>query len=168
MPFGARDAVVSRHSGSVDVEIVAGRWPDDLERLLVDLPEWFGIEASVADYVESAQTFPSLAAVRNGEVVGVCVVRHHNTFAAEIEVLAVRRDLHRQAIGRRLLGQLERDLRDSGVLLLQVKTRGPSAPSSEYERTRTFYEAVGFIPLEERSDIWDAENPCLIMVKPLG
>ncbi len=152
----------------MDVEVIAGQWPDDLERLLGDLPEWFGIEASVADYVESARTLPSLAAIRNGEVVGVCVVRHHNPFAAEIEVLAVRRDLHRQAIGRGMLAQLERDLRDRGVLLLQVKTRGPSAPSPAYERTRAFYEAIGFIPLEERSDIWDAENPCLIMVKPLG
>jgi len=152
----------------VDVEIIAGRWPEDLERLLADLPEWFGIDASVADYVESARTLPSLAAVHNGEVVGLCVVRHHNPFASEIEVLAVRRDLHRKAIGRRLLDRVERDLREHGALLLQVKTRGPSAPSSEYERTRAFYEAVGFIPLEERGDIWGAEDPCLIMVKPLG
>jgi hypothetical protein len=30
-----------------------------------------------------------------------------------------------------------------------------------------FYEAVGFKPLEETSQIWDEHNPCLIMVKKL-
>lgn len=152
----------------MDVEFIAGRWADELERLLGDLPEWFGIEASVASYVEAARTLPSLAAVHDDAVVGVGVVRHHNPHSAEIEVMAVRRDLHRQGIGRQLIDRLEGDLREQGALLLQVKTRGPSAPSSEYGRTRAFYEAVGFIPLEERSDIWDAENPCLIMVKPLS
>jgi len=150
------------------VELIAGRWADDVKRLLGDLSEWFGIEASVASYVEAARTLPGLAAVLDDEVVGVGVVRQHNPHSAEIEVLAVRRDLHRQGIGSELIARLEADLRAQGTLLLQVKTRGPSAPSSEYERTRAFYEAIGFIPLEERSDIWDAENPCLIMVKPLS
>ena len=35
-------------------------------------------------------------------------------------------------------------------------------------RTRAFYESVGFMPLEERNDIWGAGNPCLISVKPLS
>lgn len=30
-----------------------------------------------------------------------------------------------------------------------------------------FYESVGFLPLEERSDIWGPDNPCLISVKVL-
>lgn len=37
----------------------------------------------------------------------------------------------------------------------------------EYARTRAFYEGVGFLPLEERLDLW-AGNPCLFMVKALG
>jgi ribosomal protein S18 acetylase RimI-like enzyme len=165
---GSAAGVGTGHSGPVDVEVrFGGQWPDDVERLLRGLPEWFGIESSIADYVHSARTMPSVVANSGDEIVGVCLVRHHNPAAAEIEVLAVRRDLHRQGIGRRLVDALERDLRDRGVKLLQVKTRGPSAPSEEYDRTRAFYEALGFIPLEERSDIWDAENPCLILVKPL-
>ena len=46
--------------------------------------------------------------------------------------------------------------------VLQVKTFGPSGASEEYERTRAFYESVGFWPLEERTDIRGPENPCLI------
>jgi hypothetical protein len=48
-----------------------------------------------------------------------------------------------------------------------VKTLGPSRPSELCERTRGFYESRGFVPLEELSGIWDAENPCLIFVKRL-
>ena len=95
-------------------------------------------------------------------------MRRHADVAAEIELLAVRRDLHRGRIGRRLLERVESDLAADGVRLLQVKTRGPSAESAEYARTRAFYYGYGFLPLEDRTDIWGPENPCLIMVKPIA
>jgi hypothetical protein len=66
-----------------------------------------------------------------------------------------------------LVEHLGGELRERGVKLLQVKTFGPSGDSVEYERTRAFYVSMGFIPLEERTDIWDENNPCLISVKPL-
>jgi GNAT superfamily N-acetyltransferase len=150
------------------VTIVSGKqWPDATARLLRDLPEWFGIEESVLNYIDAARTLPTTAARRNDEVVGVCLVRRHTPVAAEIELLAVQRAVHRHGIGRQLVHAVEDGLREVGVQLLQVKTLGPSAASEEYERTRAFYESIGFMPLEERSDIWDAENPCLISVKPL-
>ena len=52
--------------------------------------------------------------------------------------------------------------------LLQVKTLGPSHPDVHYARTRSFYEALGFIGLEETTTFWGEANPCLIMVKVLG
>jgi len=153
----------------VDVSLVAdGQYPDAVADLLRDLPEWFGIEQSVRDYVEAARTLPTIAAVCEGEVVGICLVRRHTTVTAEIELLAVRRDLHRSGVGRLIIERLEADVRPGGVKLLEVKTRGPSGVSPEYERTRAFYEALGFLALEERTDTWGRENPCLIMVKPLA
>ena len=101
-------------------------------------------------------------------MVGVCLVRRHTPVAAEIELLAVPPELHRHGIGRRLIERVVADLRRDGVELLQVKTFGPSGDSVEYERTRAFYAALGFLPLEERTDIWGPENPCLISVLPLG
>jgi GNAT superfamily N-acetyltransferase len=152
----------------VTLSIVSGQqWPADLERLLRELPEWFGIESSIQQYVEDSKTLPTTAALDNDRVIGVCVVRFHTPVAAEIEVLAVERSRHRSGIGRRLLEHVETELRERGIALLQVKTRGPSAPSDEYERTRAFYASLGYLPLEERTDIWGPENPCLICVKPL-
>ena len=50
---------------------------------------------------------------------------------------------------------------------MQVKTLGPSHPSERYARTRTFYEALDFIPLEETTSFWGVGNPCLILVRVL-
>jgi ribosomal protein S18 acetylase RimI-like enzyme len=142
--------------------------PDDVERLLRGLPEWFGIESSILQYIEAAKALPTTVVLDDDRVVAVCIIRHHGPVAAEIELLAVERALHRHGFGRRRLRHVEARLRESGIALLQVKTRGPSARSDEYARTRAFYRALGFLPLEERTDIWGPENPCLISVKVLG
>jgi ribosomal protein S18 acetylase RimI-like enzyme len=153
----------------MDVTIeVGGHWPEALGELVRGLPEWFGIEQSISDYVEAARTLPNTAAMFDGRPVGICVVRRHTPVAAEIEVLAVERGLHRQGVGRQLVEHIESDLRADGVRLLQVKTFGPSGISEEYERTRAFYASIGFMALEERTDIWGPDNPCLISVKPLS
>jgi GNAT superfamily N-acetyltransferase len=145
-----------------------GRWPADVERIVRALPDWFGLEEPIQGYVRDAHTLPNLVAVEDGTVVGVCLLRHHTPVAAEIELLAVPPDRHRQGIGRLLVERAVADLRADGVRLLQVKTFGPSGDSPEYERTRAFYAAIGFLPLEERTDIWGPEDPCLISVLPLA
>ena len=75
--------------------------------------------------------------------------------------------LHRQGIGRALLDRAEAWLRGEIVEYLQVKTLGPSRPNENYDRTRTFYLAMGFRPLEELKTLWEG-NPCLVMVKWIG
>jgi GNAT superfamily N-acetyltransferase len=152
-----------------DVDVVRGRdCAADVERLLARLPKWFGMEESNRAYVDAARTLPSYAALTDGEAVGVCLLRRHNPASVEIELIAVDPDRHRGGIGRAILHRVETDLRATGVRLLSVKTFGPSGVSPEYERTRAFYVATGFVPLEERTDIWGPDNPCLIMVKPLA
>lgn len=55
-----------------------------------------------------------------------------------------------------------------GVEYLQVKTLGPSNPDAGYAKTRQFYLGMGFVPLEELSQLWDPSQPCLIMIKALA
>jgi ribosomal protein S18 acetylase RimI-like enzyme len=139
---------------------------DDVERILATLPEWFGIESAVRDYVEYARSHEVQGAHVDGHVVGILVMRRHNQASTEVHLLAVEPDLHRRGIGSALLDAAERRLREDGTAILHVKTLGPSEPSDEYARTRAFYEARGFIPMEERTDLWPG-NPALLMVKPL-
>jgi GNAT superfamily N-acetyltransferase len=149
------------------MKIVTGRqFPDEVERLLDGLPAWFGRPESNAEYVDASRTLPTWAAVADdGPLVGVCVVRHHTPVSSEIELLAVDSHLHRQGVGRLLVESVERDLASLGVKVLQVKTFGPSGESAEYELTRRFYEAIGFLPMEENHQIWGDDTPCLILVK---
>jgi len=63
-------------------------------------------------------------------------------------------------------GIAEEELRAEGVRYLQVKTLGPSRPDDEYERTRRFYEALGFRYVLEPQVPPDA-NPLGIYLKTL-
>jgi len=80
--------------------------------------------------------------------------------------MAVRPQYHRQGIGRLLVSHIEQLLVERGTDYLEVKTLGPSGPDEFYGRTREFYLAMGFAPIEE-TNLWGAENPCLIMIKDL-
>jgi GNAT superfamily N-acetyltransferase len=132
------------------------------ESVLRSLPEWFGIEEATAAYVRDVVGLPTFAVGDDA----LLTLKTHFPRAAEIYLLAVRAGLHRQGLGQALIAAAEDHLRGHGVEFLQVKTLGPSDPDESYARTRAFYEAVGFAPLEELHDLWGA-NPALIMVKRL-
>ena len=65
-----------------------------------------------------------------------------------------------------LVAAIEDDLRADGARMLQVHTVGPSFESASYARTRAFYEAVGFVPLQEFEGI-DWAGPTLVLAKSL-
>lgn len=138
------------------------------ESVLGSIPEWFGIEEANDAYIRDLETLPSYVAIEGGCVVGFLSVKQHFSTSSEIHVLAVERSHHRQGIGRALMEVAEGDLRSSGCRMLQVKTLGPSDDDAAYKRTREFYLALGFTPLEETTSFWGPENPTLIMVKPIA
>jgi GNAT superfamily N-acetyltransferase len=80
--------------------------------------------------------------------------------------MGVRRARHRQGLGSTLLRAAEAYLKARAIEYLQVKTLGPSDPDAGYARTRSFYLARGFAPLEEIHGLWE-HNPCLLLVKRL-
>lgn len=140
---------------------------DAVAGLLAALPEWFGIESANAAYVDAARRLPTyLATDADFGVVGALLVDRHFPTSAEIHLLLVHPARHRRGIGRALLAAAEADLAADGVVLLEVKTLGPSHPDEGYALTRRFYAAVGFLPVEELSGVWPG-NPCLVMVKTL-
>jgi ribosomal protein S18 acetylase RimI-like enzyme len=136
------------------------------EAILRALPEWFGIEESLMGYVRDLTAMETWVADVDGTVAGFLVIRQHNRWSAEIQVMAVAPDAHAQGHGRQLVECAERALRARSVEFLQVKTLSPSRADTHYERTRGFYERMGFRALEE-TNVWGDENPCLVMVKHL-
>jgi GNAT superfamily N-acetyltransferase len=137
------------------------------EIILRELPDWFGIEEAVVDYIKAAAQLPTLVARVNETDAGFLVIKQHNTYAAEIYVMGVLPEYHHQGVGRALVQRAESYLRLMGVEYLQVKTLAATHPDPFYARTRAFYEALGFRPLEVLPTLWNAENPCVIMVKAL-
>lgn len=137
------------------------------EPILRLLPEWFGIEEAIVRYVIEIDSLPTLLAYKAGSVVGFLSLKKHNPVSAEVYVMAVRPDLHHQGIGRSLMRKAKEWAKDWDYEYLQVKTLGPSHPDEGYARTRAFYLAMGFRPLEEFTQIWNEQNPCLIMVQKL-
>jgi GNAT superfamily N-acetyltransferase len=133
--------------------------------ILKTLPAWFGIPASVEDYIATADRSPTVIASRGGQDVGLLTLLRHSRYAAEVYVMAVLPELHRHGIGRALLGHAEGILAADGVEFLQVKTLAASKPDDGYDKTRAFYLAYGFRPLEELRNLWDPENPALQMIK---
>jgi ribosomal protein S18 acetylase RimI-like enzyme len=142
----------------------AGSW---CRSLLEQLPTWFGVPASVEDYVATADRHPTLVASLGREIVGILTVVKHFPYTAEIFVMAVLPEHHRQGVGRALLRDAENVLANEGVEYLQVKTLSASKPDVGYEKTRAFYLACGFRALEEFPTLWGSDNPALVMVKAI-
>lgn len=133
--------------------------------ILRSLPDWFGIEESLADYVNKSRHMPLYAAFDGDRPVGFVAVKAHNAYTSEVCVMGVKQDYHHQGIGRMLIGCCERYCAEHGMEFLTVKTLDESRESVGYARTRAFYLAMGFRPLEVFPLLWDEANPCLFMVK---
>jgi len=136
-------------------------------RILADLPDWFGLEASNRAYVESLSRLPGAVAESDGRIVGFAAIELHNPVSAEIHVMAVERALHRRGVGKELVRWARQTSRTLGAHWLHVKTRGPSTPDPEYERTRAFYRAQGFEPLFESRKLFGPEDAALVLVSSL-
>jgi len=139
----------------------------ECEPILRALPDWFGIESALQNYVREIDGLPTWLARVEDEVAGFVTLKYHSAYAAEVYVMGVTSQYQRQGLGRALVREAEAALVGEGVEYLQVKTLSPSNPDPAYARTRAFYQAMGFRPLEEFKQLWDENNPCLMMIKYL-
>jgi GNAT superfamily N-acetyltransferase len=137
------------------------------EQVLRALPQWFGMEVGILNYMRKADSLPSFVGYLGHEAVGLALVVRHFEHSAELDLMAVLPEHHNRGVGRAMLVALERWLASLGVRFLQVKTLAESCVNADYEKTRRFYLAVGFEPLEELPTVWDTDNPCLILIKHL-
>lgn len=60
-----------------------------------------------------------------GHAAGFLTIREHYEYAAEIHIIGVRPEVHRQGVGRALLEVAEKYLRQRGIEYLQIKTLSP-------------------------------------------
>ena len=131
--------------------------------VLASLLDWFGLPDSTAEYVRVSRGLPFWTAEEDGGAVGFAVLKETAPKAAEVYVMGVRPERHRGGLGKRLFRALYRYAGERGYAFLQVKTV-QEGRYPEYDRTNAFYRAVGFTELECFPTLWDAWNPCQVLV----
>jgi GNAT superfamily N-acetyltransferase len=115
-----------------------------LEGLTARLPQWFAQPESNRHYAEQAEKLEAWIARVDGQAAGPLLLKRHSAASAEIHWLGVDPAHHRRGIGRTLVAALERRLRDEKTRFLFVTTLHPDVDYEPYQRTRAFYERMGF------------------------
>ena len=135
------------------------------DAILHSLPDWFEVEKSISDYIESSQKLPFFVTEKDNQIVGFIVIEDFNEWASEIHVMGVLPEYRGKGIGKKLVEHVWARNKKLGKKYLTVKTLDESAGDKFYSETRKFYTAMGFLPIMMSTKIWDEENPCLIMIK---
>src|SRR5688572_15715125 len=78
------------------------------EKILRSLPDWFGIEKAILDYIADAETMLTLVADTEAQKnVGFLTLKIHNEFSAEVHVMGILPDFHGRGLGKALLKEAE-------------------------------------------------------------
>lgn len=136
--------------------------------ILRALPQWFGNVAAREEYIQNCAQMTVLLACEGQQHIGFLTLRETSPVACEVHVMGILPQYHRRGVGAALMRQAIAHCKEQGYALLHVKTLDASADDPGYARTRAFYRAQGFLPMECLPTYWDADNPCLWMVLPLG
>ena len=136
-------------------------------KILRELPNWFGIESAIVEYVNNVQDMPFWAIAEKDSVIGFLAVKFHFDQSAEIYVMGVLSEYHQKGYGKMLVDESEKLLISQNYKYYQVKTLSDSHPHEGYAKTRKFYQSCGFVPIEEFKTLWGEANPALLMMKNL-
>lgn len=138
------------------------------EKILRGLPDWFGQEQPILDYIKDVSNQFFIAVVIKGGYVGFIALNEHNEYTSEIHVMGILEEFHHVGIGSNLVKLCCKKCLDNNKKYLTVKTLSAEANCEHYDRTRKFYYKMGFLPLQVFKTLWDEENPCLFMIKNIS
>lgn len=134
--------------------------------ILEALTDWFEVEESRERYIRDSSDQPFWAAVEDDEYTGFLCLKETGKETMELAVMGVRREYHRNGVGRRLFTAAKDYASAKGYSFIQVKTVR-SGVYEDYDITNEFYKSLGFKELEVLEDYWDEANPCQIYVMGL-
>lgn len=135
-------------------------------QILEALTDWFGIPESREAYIADSADCPFYAACDAGRPIGFLCLKETGKDTAELHVLGVLKEYHRQGVGRALFARARKAAAESGYSFLQVKTVQMGC-YPEYDSTNRFYLALGFKEFEVFPTLWDEANPCQVYVMSL-
>ena len=144
-----------------------GRKRELQQQLTALLPAWFGQEASNTKYAQQAEVLEGYVAELDGVRRGLLLLKKSSPRSAEIYWMGVDPSFHRSGIGRALVDAALAAARRSGVVYMFVATLHPNDPYEPYQRTRQFYQAMGFEYVLEEQFPTDPDNVVAYFLKHL-
>ncbi len=137
------------------------------EEILRSLKEWFGIEEAIQNYLKEIRLLVTYAIKVEDTYIGFASIKEHNAYTFEIHVMGILKKYHNLGYGKLLLQEIELWGKQQGKVYMSVKTLDETRESREYDSTRHFYLAYGFVPIETFPTLWGEDNPCLLLIKKL-
>ena len=134
--------------------------------ILEALPDWFGIPEAREEYIRESAGKLFFCAYDEETPIGFLYLKETGKDTAEIAVMGVRKERHRQGLGKKLFGSAKEAARKAGYSFLQVKTV-QMGHYADYDSTNLFYLSLGFREFEVFPTLWDPQNPCQIYVMAL-
>lgn len=135
--------------------------------ILEALPEWFGIETAKEEYIADAAGRIFFCAENVKDPIGFIYLKPTGKDTIELAVMGIKKQYHRNGIGRALFQSAKEAAQKEGFSFLQVKTV-KMGMYPEYDRTNLFYLSLGFREFEVFPMLWDENNPCQIYVMSLS
>ncbi|MBO4636904.1 MAG: GNAT family N-acetyltransferase [Clostridiales bacterium] len=134
--------------------------------VLEALPEWFEVVESREQYIRESEDKIFFAALDGDSPAGFLYLKQTGRDTVELAVMGVRKEYHRQGLGRQLFEQAKAAATEEGYSFMQVKTVKLGV-YEDYDRTNRFYLALGFKEFEVFPTLWDEANPCQVYVMSL-
>lgn len=135
--------------------------------ILSDLPEWFGIESARDNYIEESKNLEFYAIKYKEKYISFLSLKNSSKDCGEIFVMGTYKKYQNLGAGRLLIEAAVNYCLENGLSMLQVKTLAASHPDKNYKLTRSFYKSNEFKEIEVFPELWDKNNPCLLMVKAI-
>ena len=151
----------------VDFEKDFSKHPKIVDKVLRELPDWFGQEDAIVKYCEESVNLPMVVLTLDEKPIGFCSLKVNYGINCDLYVLGILPDYHHKGLGQQMVTFIERYCRENEIPYMSVKTLSERNPDEFYARTRKFYEKCGFAAFEEFPELWGEENPCLLMIKPV-
>ena len=135
-------------------------------QILEALTEWFEVEESREEYIETSADRLMLAAKEGDKYAGFLCLKETGKDTIELAVMGVLKEYHRHGIGRALVEKAKEIAAAQGYSFFQVKTV-KLGMYEDYDKTNYFYLSCGFKEFEVIPVIWGEDNPCQIYVMSL-
>lgn len=125
------------------------------------------LDNMIADYFDNSDSTDIwFTCIDNNQPIalGYCAPEKLTNGTFNLYAIAVRKEVQRQGIGRKMIGYLEKLLRDSGKRILIVET----SSADQYALTRKFYEKLGYRQEAIIKDFWNDGEDKVIFWKKLN